>query len=319
MDVVSDASAHDAVHAALDAGITYFDTSPFYGLGLSEHRLGAALRARPDAPVVISTKVGRLLRPAREALEPGLFKGALPFRPEFDYSYDGAMRSIEDSLQRLGRSSIDIVHIHDVSPNMQGDMLEQRYREAASGAARALFDLRDQGVVRAVGVAVSDWRICLRFAQEVGRFDLFLLACRYTLLDQEPARDFLPFCRNQGIGVIAAAPFVSGILATGAVPGAKYMYAPADAAILERTRQIEVVCARFDVPLQAAALQMALGDPAVVSVLPGFRAAWEVKAAVEMMQCPIPAAFWAALKADQLISEETLVPHLADRTEGAGR
>lgn len=312
MEEVSDESGNSAVAAAFELGINYFDTAPFYGTGLSEHRLGAALRPYPRDAFVISTKVGRLLRPGRERESSAdkYYRGRLPFTPVFDYSYDGAMRSLDDSIQRLGIPQVDIALIHDVSPAMQGDMLEQRFREASAGAARAVSALRDQGVVKAVGVGVSDWKICMRFA-EVLDVDVFLLAVRYTLLDQEPAREFLPFCRARNISVIAAAPFVSGILATGAVPGARYMYQPAPEAIMARTRAIEEVCRRHGVPLMAAALQMPLGDPAVCSVLPGFRARHEVLEAAATMRHPIPAEFWADLKAAGLMDEATAVPRAA--------
>lgn len=306
MEAVSDTSANDAVDAAFEVGVNYFDTAPYYGAGLSEHRLGAALRRHPRENFVLSTKVGRLLKPGREEKDT-FYQGALTFTPYFDYSYDGAMRSLEDSIQRLGIPSIDILLIHDVSPNMQGDMLEQRFREASAGAAKAVNALREQGVIKAIGVGVSDWKICMRFA-EVVDMDVFLLAVRYTLLNQEPAKEFLPFCRERNISVIAAAPFVSGILATGAVPGARYMYQPATDDIMARTRAIEAVCANHKVPLMAAALQMPLGDSAVCSVLPGFRARSEVLQAAEMVRHPIPEDFWVELKSTGLMEEETIVP-----------
>ena len=303
----TDASVGQAFAAMRAAGLGYFDTAPFYGLGLAEHRLGACLRTVDRRPLVLSTKVGRLMKPLRGGAAPGLHGGAWPFEVAFDYSYDGTLRSLEHSLQRLGTNAVDIVLIHDVNRRWQGDLVEQRYREAMEGAHRALIDLRSAGVVKAFGVGVNDWSILLRFAAD-GDFDCFMLAGRYTLLDHSALGTFMPDCERRGIAVLMAAPFNSGILATGATPGATYFYTEAEAEIVDRTRRIEAVCARHGVALPAAALQFPLAHPAVASVVTGMRSAREVEANLAHCAARIPGAFWEELKHEGLIAGEAPVP-----------
>jgi D-threo-aldose 1-dehydrogenase len=298
---VSEGDAREAVRSAWGAGIRYFDTAPLYGHGWSERRLGDALRRQPRGDLVLSTKVGRLLLPREPAAaERGVFAETLPFAPMFDYSFEGTWRSLEDSLQRLGMQRIDIAIIHDVSPRWHGADLDRRFGEAMDGAYRALDSLRSEGIIRAIGVGVNDADVCLRFA-EAGDFDCFLLAGRYTLLDQSALDRLLPVCLDRGIGVVIGAPYGSGILATGSVPGATYFYQPASPEILERTRRLEAACARHGVPLAAAALQFPLGHPAVASVIPGLRSPAEVRASVEGLALPIPPALWQELRAEGLL------------------
>ncbi len=298
-----DEVACDALAAAFEAGIRYVDTAPFYGHGLSEHRVGAGLRRLPRGEMTLSTKVGRLLRPARTATAPeSMFSAPLPFTVSFDYSYDGVMRSLEDSYQRLGLDRIDIALIHDCNPRWHGDAYPRRFGEAMEGAYRALDELRAAGVIRAVGVGVNDPEVCLAFAR-AGQFDCFMLAGRYTLLDQSGLDELLPHCEQEGIGILLAAPFNSGILATGAVEGARYFYEPAPPAILERVRRIEAVCRRHDVPLAAAAMRFPLGHPAVTSVVVGCSDRAEALANARLIAQPIPVAFWAELKAEGLLPE----------------
>jgi D-threo-aldose 1-dehydrogenase len=298
---VSEGDAREAVRSAWAAGIRYFDTAPLYGHGWSERRLGDALRRQPRGDVVLSTKVGRLLAPRDPAaIERGAFAETLPFAPVFDYGFEAARRSLEDSLQRLGMQRIDIALIHDVSPRWHGADLDRRFRETMEGAYRALDSLRSEGVIRAIGVGVNDWEVCLRFA-EAGDFDCFLLAGRYTLLDQSALDRFLPTCLERGIGVVVGAPYGSGILATGAVPGATYFYQPASPEIVERARRLEAACARHGIPLGAAALQFPLGHPAVASVIPGLRSPAEVRANVEWLALSIPPAFWQDLRGEGLL------------------
>ena len=282
------------------AGLRYFDTAPFYGLGLAEHRFGACLRTIDRRSVVISTKVGRLMKPIDCGAAPGVSSGVAPFEVAFDYSYDGTMRSLEHSLQRLGTNAVDIVLIHDVNRRWQGDLVEQRYREAMSGAHRALADLRSAGTIKAFGVGVNDWSILLRFAAD-GDFDCFMLAGRYTLLDHTAIETFMPDCERRGISVLMAAPFNSGILATGVRPGATFFYAEAEPEIKARTRSIEEVCARHGVAIAAAALQFPLAHPAVASVVTGMRSAAEADANVAHCRAEIPQAFWDELKHERLI------------------
>lgn len=206
MAEVTDEATRGSVDAALAAGIRYFDTAPFYGHGLSEHRLGEALRFRPRNSFVLSTKVGRLLKPDPQARTPGPFVRTPPFGIEYDYSRDGALRSFEDSLQRMGLARVDIVFIHDVTARWRGDALEATYRAAMEGAYRALADLRAQGTIGAIGVGVNDVDILRRFASD-GDFDCFMLAGRYTLLDTTALPELLPLCERKSISILLAAPY----------------------------------------------------------------------------------------------------------------
>ncbi len=303
----TDASVADAFAHLYGAGLRYFDTAPFYGLGLAEHRLGACLRTIDRRSVVISTKVGRLMKPVDGGVSPGVSSGVASFEVAFDYSYDGTMRSLEHSLQRLGTNAVDIVLIHDVNRRWQGDRVEQRYREAMSGAHRALADLRSAGTIKAFGVGVNDWSILLRFAAD-GDFDCFMLAGRYTLLDHTAIETFMPDCERRGISVLMAAPFNSGILATGARPGATFFYVEAEQEIIARTRRIEAVCERHGVAIAAAALQFPLAHPAVASVVTGMRSAAEADANVAHCRAVIPHAFWDELKRERLIAADAPVP-----------
>ncbi len=303
----SDAAVHAAFDGLYAAGLRYFDTAPFYGLGLAEHRLGMCMRGIDRRELVVSSKVGRLMRPIADGAAPGASGGSYPFEVAFDYSYDGTLRSLEHSLQRLGTNRIDVVLIHDVNRRWQGDLVEQRYREAMSGAYRALTELRDAGLVKAIGVGVNDWEILLRFAAD-GDFDCFMLAGRYTLLDHTALDRFMPECQRRGIAVLMAAPFNSGILATGARPGATFFYVEAEPEVMARTQRIEAVCARHRVAIAAAALQFPLAHPAVASVVTGMRNPVEVQQNVAHMHAAIPADFWRELKAEGLIAASAPVP-----------
>jgi D-threo-aldose 1-dehydrogenase len=295
----------DAGHAA---GLRYFDTAPLYGHGLSELRLGAALRRFGDPDVVISTKVGWRLRAAHgRDTEAGLFQNINAFSRYNDYSYDGAMRSFEDSMQRLGTDHIDVLLIHDVDRRNQGDRYPKVFRSAMAGAYRALLELREQGVVKAIGAGLNEWEACLDFAQ-AGDFDCFLLAGRYTLLEQHSLTSFLPSCEKRGIGIILGGPYNSGILASGAVPGAWYDYAPATQEIMNRVKAIDRVCAAHGVPLKAAALQFPLHHPCVASVIPGTRTPPEIAENLAMFRTPIPPALWRDLKVEGLMAAGAPTP-----------
>ncbi|MBV8652306.1 MAG: aldo/keto reductase, partial [Alphaproteobacteria bacterium] len=241
---LAEGEATSTVAAARRAGLNFFDTAPLYGHGLSEHRIGAALRHVPRESFVLATKIGRLLRPEPRA-DGGLYRNILPFATEYDYSYDGVLRSVEDSLQRLGLARIDVLHIHDVDIWTHGSeaAMAERFAEVMHGGYRALVRLREEKTVGAIGVGVNEWQACQRFAEQ-GDFDCFLLAGRYTLLEQEALKSFLPLCEKRQISVIIGGPFNTGILATGAVPGATYNYRPAPEPILDRVRRIEDVCRR---------------------------------------------------------------------------
>ncbi len=311
---VEEQAALDTVSAAYEAGMRYFDTAPLYGSGLSELRLGKAIARYPRDQVVISTKVGWALVP----LEPGqpqvidIFDKALPFRGVIDYSRDAILRSIEESLKRLNTDRIDILLMHDpdeaISIQPGRDPYEvSHFDEAMKNAYPILDDLRRQGVVKAIGVGMNQWQMLGDFAQ-AGDFDCFLLAGRYTLLEQEPMNKFLPLCEKKKISVIIGGPYNSGILATGAVAGAYYNYQPAPPRTLAWVRQIEAVCARHGVALQAAALQFPFGHPAVTSIIPGARSVAELQANIAHFQQKIPADFWAELKQLGLIDPTAPVP-----------
>jgi len=301
--------AGDVLEHAYTRGFRYFDTAPLYSSGLGEHWFGAALRRHPRDEFVLSTKVGRVLRPNCGVGS----QDQLPFDLHYDYSFDGAMRSLEDSLQRLGICRADIVFIHDVNTRWHGDAYEQRFAEAMNGAYRALERLRGEGVVRAIGVGVKGADVCARFAR-AGDFDCFMLAGGYTLLEHAALDDFLPLCASGKQSVIVASPFNSGILATGAVEGARYFYEPAPAPIVERVRRLEAVCARYAVPLGAAALQFTLGHPAVTTAVCGYRSRDEVDTNLAWSALPIPAALWDELKSAQLIPSHAPTPRGAAPT-----
>jgi D-threo-aldose 1-dehydrogenase len=307
---LSEADAFATIQTALAAGIRYFDTAPFYGHGLSEHRLGAALRRVPRDDYVLSTKVGRLLVPGESHdLVDEQFHQPLPFDAVYDYSYDGVMRSFEDSLQRLGLSRIDILLIHDVDVWTHGtrEAADARMEEIMQGGYRAMVKLRDEGVIGAIGAGLNEWQACQRFAER-GDFDCFLLASRYTLLEQTALETFLPLCQARNISVIIGGPFNTGILATGAVEGAFYDYNAAPPEILARVRAIEAVCARHGVALPAAALQFPLHHPAVAAIIPGARAVDEVTRNGATLGADIPTALWTELKAEGLIQAGAPTP-----------
>ena len=300
--------ARATVRAAWDAGVRYFDTAPLYGHGLSERRLGDALRGEPRDSFVLSTKVGRLLVPAPEGPAPGsAYVDVPPLRVEFDYSAEAARRSLLSSLERLRLSRIDIAYVHDIDGFTHGEHQPARCREALAGALPALARLKAEGVIRALGLGVNEWEVCQQVAGEVD-LDGVLLAGRYSLLEQGALDTFLPLCERRGIGVVIGGPFNSGILVTGPVPGARYNYRPAPPPILNRVRALERVCQAHGVPLAAAALQFPLAHPAVVSVIPGARAPEEVAQQQALALTPIPAALWRDLKAERLLHPAAPTP-----------
>lgn len=305
---IDEATAAAMIDRAWDAGVRYYDTAPMYGHGLAELRTGQGLRWRPRDEFTVSTKVGRLLRPARrDAIDFAPWANAAPFTMHFDYSYDGTMRSIEDSLQRLALERVDIVFIHDIDVFTRGADQPEVFAQAMDGAYRALDRLRAEGVVKAIGVGVNEWEVC-HAALQARDFDCFLLAGRYTLLEQDALDEFLPLCEARGAAVVVGGGFNSGILATGAKPGAKYNYAPAPAAILDKVARIEAVCAEHGVPLPAAALQFVVAHPAIPSFCAGTRTVEQLDQNLAWFSHPIPAAFWADLKARGLLREDAPVP-----------
>ena len=305
---IDEGTSDSMFQAAWDAGVRYFDTAPMYGHGLSELRTGQSLRWKDRDEFVLSTKVGRILKPARRgSIDFTPWTNAAPFEMEFDYSYDGIMRSFEDSLQRLALERIDICLIHDIDRFTRGDEQPEVFTQAMDGAWRALSELRDQGVVKAIGVGVNEWEVCLAALRQRD-FDCFLLAGRYTLLEQDALTEFLPLCEERGAAVVIGGGFNSGILATGAVEGAKYNYAPAPAAIMDRVAGIESVCARHGVPLPAAAMQFVLAHPAIPSFIAGTRTVEQLENNLAWFSHPIPGEFWAELVSRGLLRADAPLP-----------
>ena len=306
--ILDDAEAIATVEAALASGIALFDTSPLYGRGLSEHRVGTALRRRPRSSFALSTKVGRVFAPAPAGVRRAEgYAGGLPHEGRFDYSYDGALRSLEQSMLRLGVASVDVALIHDVDPWTHGEAAGERQREALAGAYRALADLRAQRVVRAIGIGVNDADVCEFFAREAD-LDCVLLAGRYSLLEQPALDRFLPLAAERGIGVMLGGVFNSGILATGANPGARYNYRPAPDEVLARVEAIGRVCGAHGVELAHAAIAFVLGHPAVSSVVLGAVSPGEVRRNVAAFRASVPAALWRDLKAARLLRDDAPVP-----------
>lgn len=305
---LDEADAVETVETALASGINLIDTSPLYGHGLSEHRIGAALRRSGRKDVVISTKVGRVAEPFAGRGNGSGYLGGLPHGLRFDYSYDGAMRSLEQSALRLGVDRIDVVLIHDVDVWTHGkDAIEERFAQAMDGAYRALDKLRAASAVKVIGVGVNEAEMCERFAR-AGDFDTMLLAGRYSLLEQPGLASFMPLAQQKGIDLMLGGVFNSGILATGPVSGAKYNYQPAPPQILARVAAIEAVCTRHGVPLRRAALQFPLGHPAVASLVTGAVKPEEVADQVTELSAPVPAALWTELKAEGLLGADVPVP-----------
>jgi D-threo-aldose 1-dehydrogenase len=306
---LGEAEADAVVEAAWDAGLRYFDTAPLYGHGLSERRVGRVLRGKPRGEVLISTKVGRYLEPCLPGeADSGIFQDAPPFRRVYDYSRDGVMRAFEQSLDRLGLDRVDILFVHDTDARNHGgwDRCEARLRELMDqGGWRALDELRAAGVVDAIGMGVNEWEPCAWLLERADP-DLFLLAGRYTLLEQAPLDRFLPACQGRGVGIVLGGPYNSGILARGA--GASFDYAAAPPEVIARVQRLDAVCRRFATSLTAAALQFAGAHPAVVSVIPGAQSAQEVAANLAAQATPIPPALWEALRAEGLLHAHAPVP-----------
>ncbi|MGR6467312.1 aldo/keto reductase [Rhizobium sp. PAMB 3182] len=308
---VSDEDAQSALLAAYDVGVRYFDTAPQYGLGRSEERFGKAMKVFGRDNIQLSTKIGRLLLDCEpDEVTPEAFVDVPQKRIVFDYTYDGVMRSYEASRGRMDIRNADILLVHDVDVFSQGsqEKSDAKVRELFDGGGyKALVELRDAGEIAAIGAGVNEWQVCERLLG-LGDFDCFLLAGRYTLLEQEALDSFLPLCERRDVGIILGGPYNSGILATGAIEGAKYNYAPAPEPILERVRRIEEVCRAHDTRLIAAALQFVFGHPCVKTVIPGAVNADEVKANAKLMETRIPDAFWSDLKSQGLVRADAPLP-----------
>ncbi len=308
---LDDDQAREAVQESLVAGVRYFDTAPFYGFGLSELRLGAALRGEQPPPV-ISTKVGRKLVPTgpqdASVGREGYFSGR-PFAPVFDYGHESVMRSHAESLERLGMSRVDILLCHDIGRLTHGEQHAARMREFLDGGYRAMRELRDSGQVRAIGIGVNECEVCVELLGSC-EFDCILLAGRYTLLEQPALAELLPLCAERGVSIVCGGPFNSGILAAGsrAVAQSHYNYSTVPAAVLERVRLLERACEEFDVPLAAAALQFPLGHPSVASVIAGCASGAESRHCAAMFAQPIPTEFWRSLRERGLVDPRAPLP-----------
>jgi D-threo-aldose 1-dehydrogenase len=294
--------AEAIVRAAWAGGVRYIDAAPYYGFGQAERCVGDAMRGVPRDDWVLSTKVGRLLRPRAKPVQPG--DHPMPFEVAYDYSYDGIMRSFEDSLQRLGLARIDILCVHDIGARTHGRAAHpELMRTLRESGYRALEGLRAAGSVRAIGIGVNEREVLLE-ALEWGAWDVFLLAGRYTLLEQTPIEDLLPRCVETGTSIVVGGPLNSGILAGRDT----WNYAPAPPEVIARVEAIRAVCDRNGVPLAAAALQFPLAHPAVAAVIPGPRNVAEFAANLELWRRPIPAALWAELRQAGLLHPQAPTP-----------
>jgi D-threo-aldose 1-dehydrogenase len=305
---VSEADAQATLAAAWDSGVRYFDTAPLYGVGLSETRLNHFLRGKPREDYVISTKVGRLLQvcPPDQRTGIGKFFETPNRREVYDYSYDGVMRSLEFSLERLGLDRVDILYVHDLDIFTHGSKAasDARIDEFFSRKAYdAMISLRDQGVIKAIGGGINEWQVCQTLTER-GDFDLFLLAGRYTLLEQEALQSFLPLCQKRGIGIALGGPYNSGILARGPSEGAQYNYSDAPQSVIDQVAKIDAVCKRYNVRMIEAALKFPLLHPAVLSVVPGGQSVEEVLSNRDILDAPITPALWADLKAHGLMRQD---------------
>jgi D-threo-aldose 1-dehydrogenase len=304
-DGVPDETAHAVVQHAYDVGLRFYDTAPLYGYGNAERRLGHVLAQQPRDEFVLATKVGRLIRPPAsvtsglDASGAGQFVDAPSLVPVFDFSYDGVMRSFEESLERLGVDRVDVLHIHDP---------DNHFDQALSGAYKALDKLRSDGAIKALGSGMNQAEMLARFARE-GDFDCFLVAGRYSLLDQAALPELLPICEQKNIAIIIGGVYNSGILANLGNPEREtFNYQPAERRWLEKARQINAICERHNVPIQAAALQFPLAHPAVATVLTGARTTDELDQNLAFMRHPIPADLWQELKAEGLLPGEAPTP-----------
>ena len=299
---VDEDTAEAALIAAWDSGVRYFDTAPHYGSGLSEHRFGSVLRRYPREAFTLSTKVGRLLRPDASRPDNSPFVDGLPFRVEADYSYDATMRSVEDSCQRLGLAQIDIAFVHDLAADHLGDAWEDQFEVARTGAFRALTRLRDEGVIKGWGLGVNLTEPCVR-ALEQADPDVFLLAGRYSLLNQPALDQLFPMCADRGVHVVVGGPYNSGLLAGGRT----FEYQEAPPEMIARRDRIAAVCERHGADIRSAALQFCAAHPVVAAIIPGAKRAEKVEDNARLMAATVPAAVWQELKHEGLVPADSPV------------
>ncbi|MDJ0825867.1 MAG: aldo/keto reductase [Rhodobacter sp.] len=307
---ISDDEAHAVMERAWDAGVRYYDSAPLYGFGLAETRLNWFLRDKPRDDYVLSTKVGRILHACAPDDRDGVGKwfDVPNRREEYDYSYDGVMRSLEFSLERLGVDRVDLLFVHDIDVPNQGSRANvlAKVDELMAGGYHALEKMRKEGVIKGFGAGVNEWEVAQQLTKR-GDFDIFLLAGRYTLLEQEALQSFLPLCEARGVGIVIGGAYNSGILATGPVEGAYFQYEPAPPEILERVRQIQEIVERHGVRLVDAAFQFPLRHPCVVANIPGGQGVAEMDSNLVASRTAIPGEVWAELKDAGLMRAEAPV------------
>ncbi len=299
----------DAMYqSSWDAGVRYFDTAPMYGHSLAERRTGQSLRCKSRDDYVLSSKVGRALKPApRDMIKFAPWVNAAAFTMDFDDSHDGTMRALEDSLQRLGMAHMDICFIHGIDVFIRGKDQPEVFRHAMDGCYKALDKMRSEGMPKAIGVGVNEGELCHE-ALKQRDFDGFLLAGRYTLQEQDALNNLLPICEKRGAAVVVGGGFNSGILATGAKPEAKYNYSPAPQPIMDKVAAIEAVCANHNVPLPTAALQFVVAHPGIASFITRTRTVEQLTQNLGWFSHPIPGALRSDFKAKGLLRKGALVP-----------
>ena len=299
-------TCYDILQHSYKSHINIFDTSPLYGYGLSEHRIGNFLKTIDPDSYYLSTKVGRYLTPQRNYFKKGKFKGHLNFIPHFDYSYDGVMRSFDQSIHRLAVSKIDICLIHDVDRYNFGTEVDYYFEQAMNGAYKALNTLKEQKVIKAIGVGLNDADICARFANE-GDFDCMLLAGRYTLLDQTAVNEFFPIAKKNNIGIILGGVFNSGILAKGIGEQVTYRYDKIPIDIKEKYKRISKICSEYDVPVPAAALQFSYSNKLISSMILGIDRTEQIQQNFENLNFSIPKELWDKLIKEKIIDERSMI------------
>ena len=298
----------EILNQAYDSGIRYYDTAPWYGHGLSEHRLGYMLRQKMSNEFILSTKVGRVYSPFKgdsKDFDGSPWIGGLPFQCCFDYSSEGFERSYIDSTLRLGLNQIDLLVIHDLDYGYHGKTVQQKLKELESGI-EWLNKMKDSGRIKSFGAGINDMQM-MPVLMELFDLDFFLVAMPYTLLDQSPLEDIFPACKKREIGIIIGSPYASGVLALGSKYQSTYGYVPPDNEILKKVKSIESICKEYNLPLKAASLQFPLFHPLVASVIPGVLDREEVLENIQMIRYPIPSEFWFDLKNSELLHSEAQV------------
>ena len=305
---LQDENCYKVLENCFEKNINHFDTSPYYGNGLSEQRLGYFLKKIPKNKYYLSTKVGRYLTPEKEEnIDRGKWAGGLNFVPNIDYSYDGVMKSFEQSLHRLATSKIDICLIHDVDHFTHGDQVDHYFKIAMSGAYKALTQLKEEKIIKAIGIGVNDADMCKRFA-EAGDFDCMLLAGRYTLLDQSALDDCILIAEEKNIGIILGGVFNSGILAKGIGENITYFYQTIPDNIKKKYNEISIICERYDVSVKSAALQFCYANKNISSMVIGMDRVNQINNNISSLSKKIPNDLWEELKNKNIIDERCALP-----------